>query len=162
VLTQRPSARGYQTVPSCGKMNTNRISQDMGIRGIGRILSRGVRLRCPRCGEGPLFAGLFCMHPSCSRCALTFEREQGYFVGAIYINYAATTLISIAGFLLLDAFTPLSLSQQLLVWGVFAVLFPLFFFRYSRSLWLSVDYLFNPADISPRNNLSILRRKPGQ
>jgi len=102
------------------------------------------------------------MHPSCSRCALTFEREQGYFVGAIYINYAATTLISIAGFLLLDAFTPLSLSQQLLVWGVFAVLFPLFFFRYSRSLWLSVDYLFNPADISPRNNLSILRRKPGQ
>ena len=109
-----------------------------------------------------MFAGLFFMHPSCSRCALTFEREQGYFVGAIYINYAATTLIAIAGFLMLDYFTPISLSQQLLLWGAFAILFPLFFFRYSRSLWLSVDYLFTPADISPRNNLSILRRKPGQ
>ena len=134
----------------------------MGIREIGRILSRGVRLRCPRCGEGPLFAGLFSMHPQCPHCALTFEREQGYFVGAIYINYAATTLIAIAGFLMLDYFTPISLSQQLLGWGVFAILFPLFFFRYSRSLWLSVDYLFNPADISPRNNLLTLRRKPGQ
>jgi hypothetical protein len=24
------------------------------------------------------------------------------------------------------------------------VLFPLWFFRYSRSLWLAVEYLFNP------------------
>jgi hypothetical protein len=64
--------------------------------------------------------------------------------------------------LTLDYCTSISLSQQLLLWGSFAVLFPLFFFRYSRSLWLSVDYLFNPAEIAPRKKLVILRRKPGQ
>ena len=102
------------------------------------------------------------MYTQCGHCALVFEREQGYFVGAIYINYAATSLIAIAGFLLLDHFAALSLSRQLLIWGIFAILFPLFFFRYSRSLWLSVDYLFNPAEPPVSNNLVILRRKPNQ
>ncbi len=134
----------------------------MGIRNIGRILTRGARLRCPRCGEGLLFAGFFSMHTQCSHCALTFEREQGYFVGAIYVNYAATTLIAIAGFLALDYFASLSLSQQLLLWGSFAIGFPLFFFRYSRSLWLSIDYLFNPAEPTASNNLVVLRRKSDQ
>ena len=134
----------------------------MGIRDIGRILRRGVRLQCPRCGKGPLFAGFFSMHPQCPHCALVFEREPGYFVGAIYINYAATTLTAIIGFLALDYFASLSLSQQLLLWGGFAILFPLFFFRYSRSLWLSVDYLFNPPETTATNNLVRLKRKPGQ
>lgn len=81
------------------------------------------------------------MLPRCPACALAFEPEQGYFVGAIYINYAATTLIAIAGFLVLDYYTALSLSAQLVLWGLFAVAFPVWFFRYARSLWLSVDYL---------------------
>jgi len=93
---------------------------------------------------------------------MTFEREQGYFVGAIYINYAATTLTAIAGFLTLDYFLRPSLPRQLFLWGVFAIVFPLFFFRYSRSLWLSLDYLFNPADPPPGNNLFTLRRKSDQ
>lgn len=132
----------------------------MGIQRIGQIMDRGVRLRCPRCGEGRLFAGFFSMHTACPSCALIFEREQGYFVGAIYINYAATTLLAIAGFLMLDYWTSLSLAQQLLLWGIFSVLFPLFFFRYSRSLWLSVDYLFNPADTPPQKPPLMLRRQP--
>lgn len=107
-----------------------------------------------------MFAGFFSMYPVCSNCALVFEREQGYFVGAIYINYAATSLLAIAGFLTLDYVTSITLSQQLLLWGIFAVLFPLFFFRYSRSLWLSVDYLFNPVDPPPQKSVSMLRRRP--
>jgi hypothetical protein len=30
------------------------------------------------------------------------------------------------------------------VWGLFVVLFPLWFFRYSRSLWLALESFFNP------------------
>ena len=89
------------------------------------------------------------MYPHCLSCDLTFEREQGYFVGAIYINYAATAIIVIAGFFWLDRFINLSLAQQLILWSSFGIGFPLFFFRYSRSLWLSLDYIFNPED-APR------------
>src|SRR5262245_56913727 len=43
--------------------------------------------RCPRCCEGRLFRGLFAMHRCCPVCGLRFEREQGYFVGAMYVSY---------------------------------------------------------------------------
>ena len=111
---------------------------------IRQILGRGLRLRCPRCGAGPLFRGPFSMYPDCLSCDLRFEREQGYFVGAIYVNYAVTAVMIIAGYFAVDHFIALSLAPQLVLWGSFAVWFPLVFFRYSRSLWLSCDYIFNP------------------
>jgi len=112
-------------------------------------MGRGLRLRCPRCGVGAVFAGPFRVHERCPACGLVFEREAGYFVGAIYLNYGATTLISIAGYFALDAWLGLDVRPQLLLWGTFAVTFPLWFFRYSKSLWLSLDYLVDPVDTRP-------------
>ena len=114
----------------------------------GRILpmlGRGLRLKCPRCGVGPLYAGVFRMNATCPHCGLVFEREQGYFIGAIYINYAATVAIAVPGFFLLDAFTGINIDQQLTLWVPFAVIFPLLFFHHARSLWLVMDHYFNPA-----------------
>lgn len=120
------------------------------LKGIGRVLGRGLRLRCPRCGAAPLFCGPFSMYPDCLSCDLLFEREQGYFVGAIYINYGITTILAIAGFFVLDHFTSIPITQQLILWGSFCILFPLAFFRHSRSLWLILDYIFNPPEL-PRD-----------
>lgn len=118
----------------------------MDLQRIGQIMGRGLSLRCPRCGAAPLFSGRFSMYSHCLSCDLRFERETGYFVGAIYVNYAVTVVITIAGYFTLDLLVGLSPTEQLILWGAFAVLFPLFFFRYARSLWLSVDYIFNPED----------------
>lgn len=118
----------------------------MDLHRVGCLLGRGVRLRCPRCGAPTLFGGPFSMYPDCVNCGLRFEREQGYFIGAIYLNYAATASIMIAGYVGLDYFANLSLATQLLVWITFGVCFPLVFFRYARSLWLSIDYIFNPEN----------------
>lgn len=109
-----------------------------------RTAAAGVRLRCPRCARGRLFQGWFRMNEDCEVCGLHFEREAGYFVGAIYINYAATSVISIGGYFLLDATTDLTLPQELAVWSAFSIAFPLWFFRYSRSLWLALDHIFSP------------------
>ncbi|MET0501543.1 MAG: DUF983 domain-containing protein [Candidatus Binatia bacterium] len=84
------------------------------------------------------------MHSNCGHCGWKFEREQGYFVGAIYINYAATVAIAVPGFFILDAFAQLTIDQQLTLWFPFAIIFPLLFFHHSRSLWLALDHLFNP------------------
>lgn len=111
-----------------------------------KTVARALRLRCPRCGSGRLFAGLFTMHERCASCAMLFEREPGYFIGAMYINYAMTAVLSIGGFLLLDAYTGISVTAQIVLWGAFAVAFPLFFFRYARSLWLAVDYRISPEE----------------
>jgi uncharacterized protein (DUF983 family) len=110
-----------------------------------QVFGRGLRLRCPRCGAAPLFDGWLRMHARCSACDLVFEREPGYFVGAIYLNYGATVLIAIAGYFALDAWLGLGTHAQLVVWSLFAVVFPLWFFRYSKGLWLSLDHLVDPG-----------------
>lgn len=84
------------------------------------------------------------MRASCALCGLRFERAQGYWVGAIYLNYGATVTIAITGYFLLWARVGLSTSAQFAIWIPFLVVFPLWFFRYSRSLWLAMEFYFNP------------------
>jgi len=93
-----------------------------------------------------MFQGLFKMRPECPTCGLKFEREPGYFLGAIYINYAATVVCMLAGFFALDYFVKLSLTYQIILWSSFGVVFPMLFYRYSKSLWLCLDYLFSPVE----------------
>jgi uncharacterized protein (DUF983 family) len=120
------------------------------------MLHWGLKLKCPRCGAGSLYAKPFRMRAHCPSCGLKFEREQGYFVGAIYINYAATIAIAVPGFFILDVFLKLPIGQQLAIWVPFAVIFPLLFFHHSRALWLVLDHLFNPAtnlySLPPKKN----------
>jgi uncharacterized protein (DUF983 family) len=91
-----------------------------------------------------MFRGWFRMARACDFCGLTFERAQGYFVGAIYVNYGVTTVIAIGGYFLLWAFTELSTAAQLALWLPVVVVFPIWFFRYSRSFWLALEYAVNP------------------
>lgn len=109
-----------------------------------RVARRALALRCPRCGEAGLFEGRFRMRAACPACRLVFERAPGYFVGAIYVNYAVTAGLAVGGFLVLWAGFGLPPVWQLALWGPFAVLFPLWFFPWSRSLWLALEYLLNP------------------
>src|SRR5262249_35817090 len=94
-----------------------------------RILPRRLRLRRPRCGRTGLYAGWFAMHPRCAACGLRYEREQGYFVGAIYINYAVTVGVAAGAVLALDWTIGLTLAEQLALGIVLAALVPLAFFR---------------------------------
>ena len=48
------------------------------------------------------------MNAVCAVCDLKFERAQGYWVGAIYVNYASTTLIAVGGFFLLRVWADLA------------------------------------------------------
>ena len=84
------------------------------------------------------------MRAACDVCHLRFEREPGYFIGAIYINYGVTVVLALAGYQILDLLFEPTLSQQLVLWVAFAVAFPLLFYRYSKSLWLSMDCWVNP------------------
>jgi uncharacterized protein (DUF983 family) len=119
----------------------------MGNGVLGRVLRaarRALALCCPRCGRAPLFRGWFTMNVVCAVCDLKFERAQGYWVGAIYVNYAVTVLIAVGGFFVLEALADLGTTGQLALWVPFVIAFPLWFFRYSRSLWLGLEYGLNP------------------
>src|SRR2546422_5139223 len=62
--------------------------------------------KCPRCHSGAIFRssifrGLVKMNERCPVCDLKFEREEGYFLGAMYISYglALIFIIGLAGLL---------------------------------------------------------------
>jgi uncharacterized protein (DUF983 family) len=105
----------------------------------------GVCLRCPRCGARSLFRTWLAMHEQCAVCGLRFEREQGYFMGAMYINYGVTVVLALLGSVALEAWTQPSLTSQLVLWVGFGTVFPVLFFRYARGVWLRFDYLCDPG-----------------
>lgn len=69
-----------------------------------------LRQLCPRCRSGKIFRssifyGLAHMYERCPVCSLKYEREQGYFLGAMYISYGlALVTIVILGSLALVAY----------------------------------------------------------
>src|SRR3954468_5338312 len=49
--------------------------------------------RCPRCLRGRIYAGLLRMNDECPVCGHHFEREPGYFLGAMYISYPLSIVV---------------------------------------------------------------------
>lgn len=113
-----------------------------------RILIRGAALRCPRCGVGRLFRGWFTMHEGCPSCGLPFTREPGFYLGSIYLNYAATVLLTGGIYATLVLGLGLSHERTLGACLMTAVLFPIIFFRHARSLLLALDYSVNQNQVA--------------
>ncbi|HWY56886.1 MAG TPA: DUF983 domain-containing protein [Terriglobales bacterium] len=104
---------------------------------------------CPRCRSGKIFGksiftGFPRMRERCPNCDLKFEREQGYFLGAMYISYGLALITIVALALLLWASTSWSL-QKITLWAIllFVPLAP-GLALFSRVLWIYLDRAIDP------------------
>ncbi len=109
----------------------------------GTILSRGMKLRCPRCGGSKLFRGWFRMNEKCDGCSLKYEREPGYFLGLMYINYGVTALSLTVLYVTLHFIVGFENRALTIPLVAYCVLFPVLMFRHARSIWLAVDCHFD-------------------
>lgn len=98
-------------------------------------------LRCPSCGQGKMFRGLFTIEKTCPQCGVRFERLSGESVGGMYINLVLAELLSVGGFFLIQAFFDPPLAPHIAFWVLFNVAFVVLFYRHSRALWVAVNYL---------------------
>ena len=105
--------------------------------------------RCPRCRQGKIFRGsVFLgfpkMYERCPRCKLKFEREAGYFLGAMYISYILGVVVIVLFATALWAFTGWWVTKSTL-WAVilFLPLAPAITYL-SRVLWIYLDQTFDP------------------
>ena len=71
----------------------------------------------------------------CPHCGYHFEKEPGFFVGAMYASYALTLAESFTVYLLIRYFTTAPALLVLIIVSVVGPL-PLINFRYSRILWM--------------------------
>ena len=109
--------------------------------GILRALFDGLRLRCPRCHKGRMFASAAKMHQECPVCDMPFERSGGEVSGGMVINLVVTETVVLFGGGGLALFTSYPLPPILAAFTAFAILFPIAFYRPSRGLWASVLFL---------------------
>jgi uncharacterized protein (DUF983 family) len=126
----------------------------------GQILARGVANRCPNCGGSRLFktGKLFELNEACPDCGLKFEKDEGFFLGAMSLNYGVTLVAYLVPVLLLWYFGVLGnrLAVGLAIGG--SVVVPMLFYRSSRSWQLMLYYSFFPQHL-PANRREL---EPGE
>lgn len=98
---------------------------------------------CPKCQQGDVFQkrSFFAvpkMNTRCSSCDYAFEREPGYFLGAMYVSYGLTVFELIVVYLLL--FQWLELGYLLITMLVVLLIMMFWNFKLSRQIWIQ---LFN-------------------
>lgn len=106
------------------------------------LIGRALRLRCPNCGVGRVYSGLK-QNDGCTHCHYRYEREYGYFLGALIVTYAVIgggALLAMILLIIAEASTPIAIGLPLVV-GI--VLVPLFT-PFSHTLWMAIDLRFDP------------------
>lgn len=111
-----------------------------------RIFGRSLIMRCPRCGEGKLMKSWFTTNTDCSNCHLFFDHEEGFWIGAIFVNLITTMVLIILGMLYTINATDLSMWTQIIVLAIFGLVFPIVFYPVSLSIWLAMNYFFTDME----------------
>lgn len=86
------------------------------------------------------------MKQRCPRCDLKFERIDGHMVGALGINTVVSiivvVLVGILGFIL--TFPELPLAPLTTTAITAAVIFPILFYPFSKTVWTAIDLRMRP------------------
>jgi uncharacterized protein (DUF983 family) len=112
----------------------------------GQAIGRGLKKRCPNCGRGKVFSSFFRLNERCSVCGFRFEREPGYWTGAIAMNIAFVELwvaiLILATIIITQPDVPWTF-----VW-IFGLatnaIIPFLLLPYSRTLWMGLHLYFDP------------------
>jgi uncharacterized protein (DUF983 family) len=108
------------------------------------MFARGFTKRCARCGSGKLFRHYLTMVPDCPRCGLHFEREQGYWAGALAINIICVGGLFAVSFLIAMILTVPDVPVPLML-AIFVPMMavgPIVWYPFSKTIWVAVDRAF--------------------
>ena len=80
------------------------------------------------------------MNNRCPECNYKFEREPGFFFGAMFVSYALAVAQMITSLVVFWYFIDLSPLKVFLVFAVIALLLSTINFKWSRSIWIYMFY----------------------
>ncbi len=114
-----------------------------------QIIRRGLANRCPNCGRKTLFREdkFLQLNRECPSCGLKLEREDGFFLGAMALNYGVTCCVFLAPTALLWYLGTLGDTAAIIIALVGAFLVPVALYRSSRSWQLMLYYFFLPQHL---------------
>ena len=103
------------------------------------MLGRGLRRRCPVCGQGRIFRGPFRLRPECPSCGWILEREPGSVTGAMYLVSILTLPFAAVVFLALwlSGWPP---GVQVAVGVPMILVFSAVALQAAKGAWAAVEY----------------------
>ena len=119
------------------------------MRRFKKLFLRGLLLRCPSCGHATFVRGILSVHDRCRICGLPFEHDEGFFLGALVLNYIVTFLAGILPAIVLTATGRLTIFWGIVLAAVLCVVLPVLFYWHAKSLWMASYYFFVPDDLRP-------------
>ena len=119
------------------------------------MFGRALRRRCPICGGGPLFTGWWKMAERCPSCDFLLGRgEPGYALGGTWFNLLAAEVVGVGvliGVVVATWPTPPWDRLQIMA-PLDAVLTPIIFYPFSKTLFLAFDLCIRPESPSGRSS----------
>lgn len=109
--------------------------------------------KCPRCHQGDYyfsknpydFSLLGKMPDKCVNCGQSYQIEDGFYLGAMFVSYAIGVAIFITFWVATSVLFPeMTYWNQVIVEAIaIIVLFPVNFW-FSRIIWINLNVNFNP------------------
>ncbi len=107
------------------------------------LIKSVIHEKCPECGNGEVFqskgnAFLFktpVMNTACVQCGYKFEKEPGYFIGAMYVSYGLG-VAEMAIVLVLSLLIKIQLEYVIYLLVGLVVLMSTFNYRKARIIWM--------------------------
>jgi uncharacterized protein (DUF983 family) len=112
------------------------------------MMGRALWRRCPRCGSRGAFAGWFTLKQTCPGCGIRFEREPGYWVGAVIFNTALGIAVFLGSFGILLLLTWPEVPWEVVapITGGLAVATVVVAYPFVKLLWVAYDLKVHPLE----------------
>ena len=105
-----------------------------------------LRLKCPVCRKSSVFTGPYSMRAECPSCGVKFERENGYFLGAMVFAYVMGVATVIPTIVLLVRHFEADIPTVIAFPVLQLILLQPLLYMYSRMAWMYLDRNVNPKN----------------
>ncbi len=90
---------------------------------------------------------MFELNKACPDCGLRLERDEGFFIGSMSLNYGVTLVCFLTPVMILAYMGVIGTTLAIVLAGIGSIGFPIAFYRSSRSWWLMQYYLMFPLHL---------------
>jgi len=107
------------------------------------------KMTCPRCQEGGFFVAkpynlkrAGDLNEKCPKCGLKFEKEVGFYFGAMFVSYALGVALFVTCWVSFNLFFPTaSTAIQIISISIVSLLAGPYFYALSKIIW--ANFFFN-------------------
>jgi uncharacterized protein (DUF983 family) len=112
---------------------------------VGTCFSRGLRGRCPRCGEGAIFQGFLNVRPRCERCGLDLAFADSADGPAVFVILFAGFIVAASALITEVLYQP-PLWVHAMLWLPLAILVCVGPLRPLKGVMIALQYHFQAAE----------------